>query len=157
MSNGRYAERTLVSPQKTRADIENLLERYGADGFAYAAEGDCALVAFRLKGRAIRFILPLPRLNDFAKTPSGATRTARQQESAHDQAVRTAWRALHLITKAKLEAVAAGITTLEREFLPDMVMPNGQTFGQFALPAVQRALESGEMPSMARALGTGKE
>ena len=44
-------------------------------------------------------------------------RGARARQETHDQACRQRWRALLLVIKAKLEAVTAGISTVETEFL----------------------------------------
>jgi hypothetical protein len=67
---------------------------------------------------------------------------------------RRRWRAQLLLIKAKLEMIATGTTTVEREFLADMLMPNGSTVGSQALPALARAYETGKMPSLL-ALGSG--
>ena len=59
-----------------------------------------------------------------------ASRTAADQQSAWEQACRQRWRALLLIIRAKLEAAEAGISTLETEFLANIVLPDGRTAGQ---------------------------
>ena len=56
----RYADATEVSVEKSRAEIEKTLTRYGATAFAYAWEGGRAVIQFQAKGRRIRFDLPLP-------------------------------------------------------------------------------------------------
>jgi len=62
---------------------------------------------------------------------------------AAEQACRQKWRALSLVVKAKLEAVESGITTFEDEFLAHIVLPNGQTVGEQALPRVREAYATG--------------
>ncbi|MCB1198982.1 MAG: hypothetical protein KDK51_11465 [Deltaproteobacteria bacterium] len=47
----QYAERTQVSSDKSRADIEKTLTRYGASGFMYGWSHDVAQVAFEMNGR----------------------------------------------------------------------------------------------------------
>ena len=54
-----------------------------------------------------------------------AGHTAAAQQAAWEQVCRQRWRALLLIIRAKLEAVASGITTLENEFLANIVLPDG--------------------------------
>lgn len=54
-----YAARTKVPADKTRIDIETMMRRRGADQFFSGADGERALLAFRLNGRHIRFVLPL--------------------------------------------------------------------------------------------------
>ena len=50
--------------------------------------------------------------------------------------------------KAKLEAVEAGITTIEQEFLADMVLPGDGTVGEVLLPRLDEALNTGRMPNL---------
>jgi hypothetical protein len=60
-----YAKDTEVSVEKSRAEIESILKRYGASHFAYMTEPTRAVIAFRAKDRNIRFDLPLPLLRGF--------------------------------------------------------------------------------------------
>lgn len=62
-----------------------------------------------------------------------------------DAATRQRWRVLVLVLKAKLEAVASGISTLEAEFLANVVMHDGRTIGQAILPRMNEAVESGRL------------
>ncbi len=55
------------------------------------------------------------------------------------------WRALVLVVKAKLEAVASGISTLESEFLANIVMGNGQTIGAAMLHRLPEVVSSGRL------------
>ena len=147
----RYAEKTTVSSEKSRAEIEKLLSRYGASQFMYGWQEHMALIAFQMAGRRIQFTLPLPdkKSDEFQYTPARQLpRSPEQQEAAYEQAVRQRWRALALVIKAKLEAVDAGITEFEEEFLAHIVLPNGGTVGQFMLPQVARAYETRQMPPM---------
>jgi hypothetical protein len=59
------------------------------------------------------------------------------------------WRALALVIKAKLEAVAAGITTVEQEFLAHIVLPDGHTtVGTWMAPQLAAAYDAGTMPAL---------
>lgn len=124
-----YAAKTEVPSNKSRMDIESVLARYGADSFAYMSDRTKAQIAFEFKGMRIRFILPLPDRADraFTLSPTGRERTASAAAAEYEQAVRQKWRALHLVVKAKLEAVESGISTFEQEFYANIVLPNGQT------------------------------
>jgi len=146
----RYAEGTTVSTDRSRTEIEQLLVRYGATAFGYAWERDTNVISFKLNDRHVRIFLPMPLPDDPAITQSatGKKRNLSSQQSAHDQEVRRRWRALVLIVKAKLEAVESGITTLEREFLSDIVMPNNQTVGQWIAPQLEAAYQDGRMPPL---------
>ena len=56
----RYAQSTHVSTAKSKAEIEHTLVRYGATSFLSGTQGDRAMIAFEMKERRQRFILPLP-------------------------------------------------------------------------------------------------
>ena len=141
----RYAESTTVPSDRSRAEIEKTLARYGATTFQYGWQQDRAAIGFVMSGRQIRFILPLPDREsaDFTRTPTGKSRTSTAAEAAYEQAVRQRWRALALMVKAKLEAVASGIVTFEEEFLPHTVLPSGRTVAQEIMPAVESAYATG--------------
>ena len=146
-----YARNTTVSAIRTRNEIEETLERYGADGFAYAAQGNLATIIFAMANRRIRFVLELPDPEEFRYTNHSPPRerSDRAQREAHDQACRQRWRALLLVIKAKLEAVTAGISTIETEFLANIVLPdNNTTAGEWMLPQIDQAYRTGEMPPL---------
>lgn len=144
----RYAANTDVSVEKSKAEIERTLARYGASAFMYGTGPTEAVIAFEAKSRRIIFRLPLPSRDarEFTHTESkGLRRSASAAEAAWEQACRQKWRALSLAIKAKLEAVASGITTFEDEFLAHIVMPDGITVGEHIKPRVEEAYLSGHM------------
>ena len=53
-----------------------------------------------------------------------------------------------MIIKAKLEAVESGISTVEREFFYDVVLPDGKTIGEWMAPQLEEAYRTGSMPPM---------
>lgn len=145
----RYAENTSVPADRSRSEIERTLQRYGADGFLYGWEATKALIQFRAHDRYIRFVIEMPDREDFSRTPTRGNRRSEEAiQSAFEQATRQRWRALSLVIKAKLEAVAAGITEFESEFLAHIVLPDGTTVGEWVAPQVQAAYDMGEMPKM---------
>ncbi|UFU03460.1 hypothetical protein LQF12_02280 [Ruania suaedae] len=152
----RYAESTQVSSDRSRAEIERTLTRYGASSFTYGWDDTRAAIGFVMEGRQVRFVLPLPdrQADEFRLTPTGKQRTASASETAYEQAVRQRWRALALMVKAKLEAVAAGIVTFEVEFLPHTVLPSGRTVAEDVLPAVEEAYSSGSVRQLQIAGGS---
>lgn len=151
-----YAAGTDVSTDKSMAEIRRTLQRWGATQFIWGEEQNRAMVAFQMRGRQVRFVLPMPDPEDkeFKWTNHSAPRrrTVNQQIAAHDQAVRQRWRALNLVIKAKLEAVEAKISTFETEFLPHTVLPNGRTVAEEIEPTVARAYETNQMPELLPAL-----
>lgn len=154
-----YAKNTDVSSERSRMELERTLARYGADQFGYGWDSDRAIVQFRADGRLIRFLLPMPNRDDdyFRYTPSrGYERSPAQQEAAYEQAVRQKWRALNLVVKAKLEAVESELVTFDQEFLAHIVLPDGATAGDFMVPQIAEAYETGRMPSAMPALTSGR-
>lgn len=128
----KYAARTKIPTQQSRMEIEKTLKRYGASGFAYFEEGNVAAVAFKMDVRHIRMSLTLP---------SG-------DSTKDDQEARRLWRALAMIVKAKLEAVASGVSILDDEFMAHIVMPDGKTVSEHVRPRITEAYESGETPAL---------
>lgn len=106
-----FAERTTVSPEKTKAEIEQLLKRHGATGFQSGwdhadPDAETAYVMFRFNDRKILFRLTFPP----------------QRFRQRDQEIRRRWRALLLVIKGKLESVAARVETVEEAFLPQTLL-----------------------------------
>jgi hypothetical protein len=148
MTRRAYAADTSVSTEKSRAEIEATLRRYGADRFAYATEPGKATVMFAIAGRQIRFLLTLPKPDERQFTHhSRGVRSAAAAQQAWEQACRQKWRALALVIKAKLEAAAAGITTIEDEFLAHTMLPDRQTVSEWMQPQVAEAYRIGSMPT----------
>ena len=149
----RYANATTVKPERSREEIEATLKRYGATHFGYGASPLSAIIAFQANNRMIRFTLPLPSQKDFVdyKHPRSGNwnkRKPRLVESLYERACRQRWRALALAIKAKLEAVDARISTFEEEFMAHIVLPNGQTMAEHALPYVADAYAKKKMPPL---------
>lgn len=155
----RYADRTDVPSDRSRSEIERTLARYGATQFMYGWETGRAVIGFAMAERRVRFDLPMPDQDDrqFTHTEGrGLERSAAAREQAYEQAVKQRWRALALVVKAKLEAVAAEITTFEEEFLAHIVLPDGSTVGHWAAPQLHEAYRTGSMPPLLPASTGGK-
>jgi len=148
MTGRQYAEGTEVSPGRSRDDIERILMRYGCEEFGTVTKQASAVLAFRTKTRSVRFMLPLPTAQDpdIRFTPKDRRlRTALQQQQELEKETRRRWRSLHLVIKAKLEAVEAGIVTFEQEFAMHFVLPDGSTVAERVLPTIAAAYESGQV------------
>jgi len=148
---GRYAASTNVASDRSRIEIESTLRRYGASAFGYMWDGTTAVIMFELGGRRIKFTLsvPDPTAREFTHTAArGIKRSDAQRDEAYEQAVRQSWRALALVIKAKLEAVAAGIVTAQDEFLAHTVLPSGATVGEWVHPQITQAYQRNEMPAL---------
>ena len=163
----QYAETTEVPSDRSRAEIERTLERYGATAFMYGWDIQRAVISFDVTGRRYRIALPLPEKGDltFTHSPTGRQRTSASANTAFEQAKRQRWRALALWinpparfngrgVKAVLEAAASGIITIEDAVrsvaspLPFTVLPNGQTAGQWLAPQIEKVYLTGYMPAL---------
>ncbi|MGV6874525.1 hypothetical protein ACUSIJ_17785 [Pseudochelatococcus sp. B33] len=144
----RYAADTSVSTDKSIAEIRATLRRYGAKEFMHVEGEHEAAVVFVMNDRRVMFRLQMPDPADweFTHTPTkNALRTADAALAAWEQACRSRWRALALVVKAKLEAVAVGIVTFEDEFLANIVMPDGALVSEHVRPRIASAYEHNEM------------
>lgn len=145
-----YAEKTQVPIDHSKAEIERILLRYGADQFVYgmSVPDNTAVIKFRYTKYYFMIKLPLPNPDDFKDSPKGRTRKQSSQQQAWEQAMRQRWRALALYVKPTLEAIESGITTLEEAFMSNILLPNGRSVKEHALPEIQMAYETGKMPKL---------
>lgn len=147
----RFAENTKVPVIQSRGEIERLLSRHKCTQFGTAVDHEKhkARVQFTANNRIVRFEIDLPDPADkrYRADRNGWTLSASGIQNKVEQAERQKWRALLLVIKAKLESVENNIATFEEEFLAHIVLPNQQTVGQFILPVVKMAYETGKMPS----------
>lgn len=153
----RYAEGTTVPVERSRAELERILRKAGATGFVSAWDEDqgVARLIFRLEGKMIRLEVWDPDPAAFTKTSNGRRRKPADIEAAVEKELMRKWRAQVLLVKAKLEMIASGETSIEREFLADMLLPNGQTLGQEMIPRLAEAYETGKMSTSLPLLGSG--
>lgn len=150
---GIYAKHTSVSVDKSRAEIESILSRYGASAFAYATSNDKAMIQFQACNRRVMFVLHLPDKQErrFTHTRGGKGNQKWFPDYAHklwEQACRQIWRAMALGIKAKLEFVNAGISVFEDEFMANIVMPGGKTVGDHMRPKIEEAYQTNKLPAL---------
>ena len=148
---GTYASETSVSADKSRAEIEHTLQRYGATAFMYGWDVGRAVLAFELKQRRYRILIPLPDRNDNAYLYTPGRRQRRSQSAAFqawEQATRQRWRAAALWIKAVLEAAESGIISVEQALQPFTLLPSGQTIGEWMEPQIEQVYETGSMPPL---------
>lgn len=148
--SGRYAEGTSVSVEKSQAEIKSLLMKYGAAQYATAddiTKGQ-SMVQFQAQDRVIRFVVSLPSPDEkrFKLDGRGNIRKPEARTAAWEQGCRQKWRALALCIKAKLEAVASGISEFEEEFLAHIVLPGNETVSQWLRPQLKIAYENKQLP-----------
>lgn len=149
----RYAEHTTVSVEKTQAEVVQLLKRYKASAHGFMHEGQKVTVGFQLDEVKIRFMLFVPPPSDpqfnkkdrygmTIKDPGRRAELAAQEE-------RRLWRSLLLVIKAKLEAVDAGVETIEEAFMAQVVLPGGTTMAEFHRNVLKPAIAGGTFARLA--------
>jgi hypothetical protein len=136
----RYAATTRVPVDRSRAEVQRVLRRYGATRIAEAWAPGAAAVQFEIGGLVARIEVPMPTSIQIAADLRRKRPTDAALRRAVTQAERQRWRAFVLLLKAKLESVALGVVTFEREFMPHLMLENGTTVGA----AMEHALRAGE-------------
>lgn len=132
----KYAEGTKVPVARSRAEIQRLIERYGATEFAFGVTQERTMFQFTMKGYRARFEVPLPKKDRY------------ESDAKFEQRTRQRWRAMVLVLKAKLESVENNIERFDEAFMPYLVLPDSSTVGDRVLPDIQQALEGGELPPL---------
>lgn len=143
---GIYAADTRVPVERSRAEIEATLKRYGCAEFAYHEQPEGAAIMFKLRGHAFRLEVPFP------PAPASDARGQARLLDRRAQEVRQRWRVLLLLLKSKLEAVECGLMRFEDEFLGSMLLPGNQTVAQALRDQIGEAL-TGKVRLMLPAAG----
>ncbi len=140
----RYAAGTSVAPEKSEMEIKALLRKHKADQVLSGADEakGRVMIAFTMNNRQIRVKVGMPPLTD------PQFRHARNKVDARDAEIRRLWRALLLTIKARFEVVESGIETFESAWLAHIVMPDGSTVADNAIPALEAMYRTGRMPDM---------
>jgi hypothetical protein len=94
----RFARTTSVAADRSRRELEQLLDRYGAVDFLLVEDDANASIRFAIHGRYVQLLVPLPdRFGEqFVRTPFGKPRPLET-----------------LVTKGKLEALESGISAYD--------------------------------------------
>lgn len=134
MNRRRYAQDTSVPVERSRSELEKLLAAAGANQVGVATDYGtrAAILTFHLAGRHVRIRVP--------EVPA--------DKSRRDQLERANWRRAVLVVKAKLEIIADGFSTLEREFLADILLPDGQTVHELLGKQLTETYKTGKMPPL---------
>lgn len=127
----KFAQGTNVSPEKSQMQISKILRDFKCSGVMMGYEADRNFIGFVHGNVQVRLFSPI---------------TKSETEN------RRRWRVLRIVIQSKFEIIQCGIKTFEEEFFADIVMPNGKTVSEMALPAVTKAITSGTMPTNLLAL-----
>ncbi len=131
----RYAERTKVTEQSSRAHIEAELARHQCERVAVMTEATGVCFAWTKGTRSYRMGIMLP--------------------VGDAQERRRRLRTLHLYLKARLNAVEDGVVAFEDEFLREVVLIDGRTMGEHAREQFAAIEAAGQMPTRLMLPGAG--
>jgi len=145
----RFAETTSVPVERTRAQLDALLAKHGASERATYVDDKTGLAAVqcRLQERMIRFEVRVPQDIEVPHRRRGKSREQWRRERLA-QLERQSWRRLLLLVTAKLEAIADGITTVEREFLADILLPDGRPVHLLVADSLEESYRTGKTPRL---------
>lgn len=144
-----YAQATSVSEDRSRSEIEKMLVRAGASRVGCITDIGArkAMIGFTLRNLNIQMQIPLPAADERRFTHGGRNgwqkRPEHKAQEAFQGECRRRWRSLSLALKAKLVAIEDKITTFEQEFMPYVVMADGQTIGEKLTPHLLAAEKAG--------------
>jgi hypothetical protein len=127
-------ENTTVDPDKTKADIDRLLRGYGVSAIQWTTDyqNNQVKLAFKVEAEisGVKKIIGLQlEPPTFAKKRRSYNPRTGKNEEVYAPNWAQSMRLLYYWLKAKLEAVAYGFTSVEKEFLSQVIvsLPNGQT------------------------------
>lgn len=146
----RYATGTQVPVDKTLTEIRRLLLAAGATHYAVGEDPNGAMVQFALHGLHYRFSVRRPTWDDLIDRYERAYRV--DQRRATEDEWRRRWRARLLWIKAQLEFAEVEPQEFSRAMLAHLVLPDGTTMGEWAVPQIEAMYEGGRMPPL---LGPG--
>lgn len=132
----KYAADTQVPIGRSQDQIRQLVLGRGAIGWVCGEDNGKGMVAFKLEGRHLRFLITL---------------------SEKERETRRLWRALHMAIKAKLVIAAEGIELFDEVFLSNIVQPNGRTVGEDIVPKITTMLERGKQAPLLLSSGLEDE
>ncbi|ADX72163.1 hypothetical protein D7Z96_04910 [Pseudarthrobacter phenanthrenivorans] len=146
---GPYTRGDSFSSEASRKNIKRALADYGATDVLFTQRGHRHAVAFRSGGRQFRIVMSMLQSDGPLAIQGDKAESARQEANAKvlERANRKSWHALALAIEAKLGAAAAGIATLESEFLAHVVLPGNRTVLDELEPVIDAAYRSGQRPS----------
>lgn len=148
----RYAASTDVTAEKSRGEIERTLK--AARAYDQTVRQRWRALSLVIKAK----LLSRPRqlagagMGEFARLAIGHRQREADAAASHlehhdcARGVPTVGKASCAV--ARLEAVESGITVFEEEFMAHIVLPNGQTVGEFMTPQIESAYRDGKMPPM---------
>jgi hypothetical protein len=139
---------TSVNPYKTKGQIDELLNSFGVTKTAWQIDLDESIIELNFEAESILgdekrtfFFKIRPSLFESEHRTYNAKLGKSEKVIAPNLAASMRW--LRAYVKAKLEAVAYGMITVEREFLSQVVVSNQRGEAVTVGDAIEPALRSG--------------
>lgn len=150
-----YAKKTTVGVGRSIEEVERTLKRYGATQFMSGRDDELgmAMIGFKVNGISYKIQMPIPDRSEYETDSRGYTRSDTAIEKDWDQEYRRRWRVIILLIKAKIEVVNIGISTFEKEFMTNILLPGNQTVLDFIAPQLEKCIENNQLPKMLPMLG----
>lgn len=140
-SAGEFAKDTQVSVGRSRGEIEDMLNQFGASSVLMGIEFETGamMLQFIARERMVKFVLQMPELEASRFTEAGTERSEAAMRKHYEQVQRQRVRQLKLVLQAKLESVAGEIEEFEQAFLANVVWPDGRTTHQLLDQKLEQA------------------
>ena len=138
----QFAHDTDVPVARSRAEIEQLLRRWGCERLQWTDNFQEWAATFRFHWTwegttyAARLEIRMPP-DAVLRAEAKRTITAVQLKARREQRWRSLHRVLFLAIKAQLVAVDAGLVSAVETFLPYLEGPDGRTVAEVALPELR--------------------
>jgi hypothetical protein len=132
----KYAQGTVVTPEKTLAEIKKLVAAHGGTDWKYGEDGSRIVLGFTLNDVAVRLehTLPSPTDSQFARDGRGRQRPQAERMKAYGAETRRRWRVLLLRLKVRFEMMTEGDESAAQAFAAYLVGPDGSTVEQSLFP-----------------------
>lgn len=145
-----YTRGDSFSVGASREHVERSLLDFGATDVRFSQREHLSAIAFRACGRQFRIVISLPQPDGIPAARRDLAEIDGREVTAKvlELNTRRFWHAFALSTDAKLAAVAAGVATLESEFLAHVVLPGNRTVIDELEPVIAAAYRAGKRPSI---------
>lgn len=121
---------TKIEAEQTIGEIQRMLSGHGVTAMMTEYDGrNVSAVSFKMviDGKPMGFKMPCNwrAVKQIFKDELGNTKL-----NTDEQAIRTAWRIIHVWVKAQIALVEVNMVTIPQVFLPYAIMKNGQTLAE---------------------------
>jgi hypothetical protein len=158
-SRSFYTRGDSFSAGDSREHVKRALLDFGATDVRFSQRGRLSAIGFRACGRQFRIVISVPQTEGIPAARGDVAEVHGREVTAKvlELSARRFWHSFALWTDAKLAAVAAGVATLESEFLAHVVLPGNRTVIDELEPVIASAYHSGQRPSISNAAAPGAD